>query len=404
MSDQLPSRRRSGSGRHAAIRPVRRPTTRLAQSGIAAVLAVGLGALVINPAASVPESAPTLTHPFVTQAAADFAALHATREEARGAAREDLTQAAAQAFARVGEVRAKATETQLAPEQVAALDQLEDRVDALMDEVEAGSLAVHGTEQATGADGDAGAAVSTPDATPTDSATQAAGAAAATRSEVLPMHPDDAGHVTSDPAKDESPDPLPVADPAALSEVLPEVEAVEDPDAAALREAVLALVTAANQVDAAAEAAKAAAAQAAQRAAWKASLRGFANGRIPQSALCAPAFDAGVELRCDAAEALSQLDAAYAARFGSHLTVTDSYRSYGGQVACRRQKGSLCARPGTSNHGWGVAVDFGGSAHRFGTKAHNWLLANAGAYGWTLPAWAQANGSKPEPWHWEYVG
>ena len=29
---------------------------------------------------------------------------------------------------------------------------------------------------------------------------------------------------------------------------------------------------------------------------------------------------------------------------------------------------------------------------------------NAMAYGWFHPAWAQAGGSKPEPWHWEFAG
>ena len=401
MSEQPPSRRRSGGGKHVATGPARRPATRLAQSGVAAFLAMGLGVLVIDPAVSSPESAPTLVHPFVTEASADFAALHASREQAREAAREDLTEAATQAFARVGQVRAKATETQLSADHIAALDQLEDQVDALVDEVEAESEALHPAEPAADeAAADAGA--------PADEASAAAEAAG---SDPLPVHPDDLGQVeVPEPApSSEEPAPaLPVADPAALSAALPEFAAVEDPDAAALRDAVLALVTAASQVDAAAEAAKAAAAAAteaaAQRAAWKASLQGYANGKIPQSALCAPAFDGRAQLRCDAAEALSQLDAAYAATFGSHLTVTDSYRSYGGQVACRQQKGSLCARPGTSNHGWGVAVDFGGTAHSFGTDAHNWLLANAGAYGWILPDWAQADGSKPEPWHWEYVG
>jgi LAS superfamily LD-carboxypeptidase LdcB len=29
---------------------------------------------------------------------------------------------------------------------------------------------------------------------------------------------------------------------------------------------------------------------------------------------------------------------------------------------------------------------------------------NSMLYGWFLPAWAQQNGSKPEPWHWEFAG
>ena len=68
------------------------------------------------------------------------------------------------------------------------------------------------------------------------------------------------------------------------------------------------------------------------------------------------------------------------------------------------EKGSLCANPGTSNHGWGKAVDIGACCGiNTGTgPAFDWLTINAGRYGWNHPAWAQPGGSKPEPWHWEY--
>ena len=144
-------------------------------------------------------------------------------------------------------------------------------------------------------------------------------------------------------------------------------------------------------------------AKAAQRAAWKSSVNGYANGRIPASVLCAPSFDSSALLRCDAAEDLSALDAAYYEAFGTHLSITSSYRSYSAQVSCRRTKGWLCAAPGTSNHGTGIAVDLGGGIQTFGTKQHKWMQANAAAYGWVHPSWARAGGSKPEAWHWEYT-
>ncbi|WP_146806693.1 M15 family metallopeptidase [Cellulomonas persica] len=150
-------------------------------------------------------------------------------------------------------------------------------------------------------------------------------------------------------------------------------------------------------------AAEAAAAKEAERAAWKASLRGYANGQIPASALCAPSFDSGALLRCDAAEDLDALDAAYYADFGAHLAISDSYRSYGSQVSCRARKGWLCARPGTSNHGTGVAVDLGGGIQVFGTAQHVWMQKHAADFGWVHPSWARAGGSKPEAWHWEYT-
>jgi len=168
---------------------------------------------------------------------------------------------------------------------------------------------------------------------------------------------------------------------------------------AAVAEAAANAEAAARAVESAREAA-----EAATRAAQRTSLDAYANGRIPASALCALSFAAGAELRCDAAAAIEQMDVAYRERFGTDLVISDSYRSYSAQLACRREKGSLCATPGTSNHGLGKAVDLGGGAQSFGTAAHAWLVAHAGDFGWALPDWAHADGSKPEPWHWEFIG
>ena len=109
-------------------------------------------------------------------------------------------------------------------------------------------------------------------------------------------------------------------------------------------------------------------------------------------------------LRADAAAAFNDMSRAYAEQHGFPLCVTDSYRNHAEQVAVRAAKPTLAAVPGTSNHGWGVALDLCGGAERYDTPLHRWLVDNAAAYGWFLPAWAQAGGSKPEPWHWEFAG
>lgn len=135
----------------------------------------------------------------------------------------------------------------------------------------------------------------------------------------------------------------------------------------------------------------------------KASRLGHANGQIPVGELCELPFAAGQRLRADAAVSLSALDAAYSKAFGGDLCVSDSYRSLGSQQGLKARKPRLAARPGTSEHGWGVAVDLCGKAYGTGTTEHDWLLATARRFGWDNPAWARPNGSKPEPWHWEYV-
>lgn len=129
---------------------------------------------------------------------------------------------------------------------------------------------------------------------------------------------------------------------------------------------------------------------------------GAPNGQIPESRLCR--LPGGFSLRGDAAEAWWRLAQRYESGLDESLCVTGGYRSLEAQRRLYAIKPGLAARPGTSNHGWGVAVDVCGGAQSFGTEEYRWLLANAREQGWVNPAWAQAGGTRPEPWHWEYVG
>ncbi len=130
----------------------------------------------------------------------------------------------------------------------------------------------------------------------------------------------------------------------------------------------------------------------------------YPNGEIPISALCPIWGAAGHYLRADAAYAYDRLSHAYADQFGTPICVTDSYRSLASQVDLYARKPNLAAHPGTSNHGWGTAVDLCGGIQSFGTTTHQWMLVNAPLYGWFHPSWAEPSGSRPEPWHWEFGG
>ncbi len=134
------------------------------------------------------------------------------------------------------------------------------------------------------------------------------------------------------------------------------------------------------------------------------STAGFPNGQIPADVLCPLWGTSGQMLRADAAASFNAMSRKYAEAFSSPICVTDSYRSLPEQVAVRAAKPTLAAVPGTSNHGWGVAVDLCDGVQTFGTPQHEWLQDNAMAFGWFHPSWAQAGGSKPEAWHWEYAG
>lgn len=110
-------------------------------------------------------------------------------------------------------------------------------------------------------------------------------------------------------------------------------------------------------------------------------LLGYVNGMLPKSALCPLDGTGGLLLRVDAAAAFNRMAAS-----GGMPCPGNSYRNYSEQVALFRVKPDLAAVPGTSNHGWGVAVDFTCGADSYGSPAYLWLKAHAPAFGWTHPA------------------
>lgn len=129
----------------------------------------------------------------------------------------------------------------------------------------------------------------------------------------------------------------------------------------------------------------------------------YANGQLPDGVLCT-LWSSDDRLRADAAVALAKLNIAYKQTFGSNICLTDSYRTLAAQQILKAQKGYLAAQPGTSEHGWGLAVDLcDGVQTGYGAK-YTWLRENAPLYGWDNPMWARSGGSGPhEPWHWEYT-
>ncbi|GAA1981882.1 hypothetical protein GCM10009718_18680 [Isoptericola halotolerans] len=133
-----------------------------------------------------------------------------------------------------------------------------------------------------------------------------------------------------------------------------------------------------------------------------ASTAGYSNGHIPASVLCDLPWAPGHMLRCDAALQLEALNEAYRERFGTNIPITDSYRSFAGQVAVRAAKPHLAAVPGTSNHGWGLAVDLSTPISSGRSAEYAWLRVHGPDYGWDNPTWARLDGSKPEPWHFEF--
>ena len=133
---------------------------------------------------------------------------------------------------------------------------------------------------------------------------------------------------------------------------------------------------------------------------------GFENGRIPLEALTPIPWAPKHLLREDASVALAAMNEAWKARFGYEMPINDAYRDYEGQVQaredwCRRGKCNNAADPGTSNHGWALAVDI---QVGWNDAEYQWLKQNGSLYGWVHPPFAEPGGSAPEPWHWEFAG
>ncbi len=121
----------------------------------------------------------------------------------------------------------------------------------------------------------------------------------------------------------------------------------------------------------------------------------YENGRLPDEALT-PIGVGSHRLAAPAASAFTKLSAAAEAD-GVTIGVTDSYRSYDAQVDVANRKGlysqgGLAAKPGTSDHGLGLALDLD-----LDTKALSWMRANAGRFGFV-------EDTPRESWHWKFDG
>ncbi|WP_454858355.1 D-alanyl-D-alanine carboxypeptidase family protein [Promicromonospora soli] len=127
------------------------------------------------------------------------------------------------------------------------------------------------------------------------------------------------------------------------------------------------------------------------------------NGHLSSSELASIPFAPSHYVRADVVGGLTDLNAAYAAEFGVNLTINSSYRTYAQQEALYDPSSKTAAPPGCSNHGTGLAIDIGGGVQTFGSAQYDWLKANAEAYGWVHPPFAEPSGRNPEPWHWQSV-
>lgn len=145
------------------------------------------------------------------------------------------------------------------------------------------------------------------------------------------------------------------------------------------------------------------------------------NGRIPAGALCKvplaynspdtfnPGYTKNTQryLNCDDLPYLNALEGAYKKQFGHYAAIDLTYRSVTEQQYWYNKFGSpRAAYPGTSNHGYGLAVDFRetdqpGEEFGWGGAGQKWLSANAGRWGFVNPF---PYGTDGESYHFQFVG
>ena len=131
------------------------------------------------------------------------------------------------------------------------------------------------------------------------------------------------------------------------------------------------------------------------------------NGQFTDTMLAYLGWPEADHLRLvpDAAASLNRLAIAFEAHFGKPLYLSDAYRTLAEQKRLKITKGAYAASPGTSNHGWGLAIDMASRINVDGSDEHRWMEAYGPYYGWINPWWAEnyiPRDGQHEPWHWEF--
>lgn len=127
------------------------------------------------------------------------------------------------------------------------------------------------------------------------------------------------------------------------------------------------------------------------------------NGKLPASLLVKTS--AGALLVAHAAASYERLNHEFTKKFGKRLTITSGYRTYAKQVELFRALGYPRANyPGKSNHGFGIACDFGAGVAVYGSAEHRWMDTVGRRHGW-IPLWESEGLARStfEPWHWVHV-
>ena len=120
-------------------------------------------------------------------------------------------------------------------------------------------------------------------------------------------------------------------------------------------------------------------------------------------ALVVAAEAAGFKVRATGTyRTFAQQETLFLSRYTTSKLVGQPTRKWGNVTYWQKPKTAMAAAPGTSNHGWGLAVDFAEELdgdvqpESVSPKFVKWLIKNAATYGFSAEV-------QSEPWHWRYV-
>ena len=150
----------------------------------------------------------------------------------------------------------------------------------------------------------------------------------------------------------------------------------------------------------------------------------FENGLLPEELIGQSSSATGFHalLLKDVIGDFDRLAVAFKNKFNQKLKLNDSYRTFNEQIKIKdkklkeaeslsnpeeaRKKRGEAAKPGTSNHGWGLAFDF--STHYKGKKGFesetfDWMMRNAPRFGFHSPPILRDGAGTDESWHFEWI-
>lgn len=149
---------------------------------------------------------------------------------------------------------------------------------------------------------------------------------------------------------------------------------------------------------------------------------GYENGRLPDEALVTVSTQGSHPCRVvdiGGAPEMWALLVSVALADGVDIEGGWCYRTYEEQLAvwtsrqcfisgnCDGNPFPPTAEPGTSVHGWGLAIDVWGAGDQTlscMSPEFIWMQNNGPRFGWVHPSWARCGGTGEEPWHWEFAG